>query len=137
LAHQGIHALTWYLISLLRSYPALAARARSISHRLDSSPELTVSMPPRVAKFFTVNGTLFNTLDHSASFAAAVRVPSGCTATTTSPPAGTLQPGDAAPFAWTVTPPPGYSGPVTITATAVVDGRSVTKRVFTTVASPA
>jgi hypothetical protein len=127
---------SWYLISLLRSYPALAARARSISHRLDSVPELTVSMPPRVRGSFTMNGTLFNTLDSSASFKASVRVPPGWTVTTTSPLTGTLRPGDAAPFAWTVTPPLGYRGPAPFTVSALVDGRPVTKQVFTTVPTP-
>lgn len=129
---------SWYLVSLLRSYPALTARARAISRRLDSSPELTVSMPPRVTGAFTVNSTLFDTLtDHaSAAFAVSVRVPPGWTATTTAPVEGTLRQGDSAPIAWTVTPPGGYDGPVHLTVTAHLGDRSVTKHVFTTVASP-
>ncbi|TDP92235.1 NEW3 domain-containing protein [Labedaea rhizosphaerae] len=128
---------SWYLLGLLQSYPRLAPRSASISQALKTTPELTVSMPAHVTAAFTVNSTLFNTLASSSDFTVSADAPSGWTVSTTSAVDGTLRAGDSAPVAWTVTPPPGYSGPVDLTVSARLGGHTVTKHVFTTVANPA
>lgn len=124
----------WYVLQLLRTYPALRGRTAEIDRDLRATPELTVSAPPAVTGQFTVDSTVFDTPYGVAGFhGPSLRVPDGWTVQTSSPQSGTLRRGDSATFVWTVTPSAGASGTVPLDVSVTLGGKTVAKRITTTV----